>query len=193
MVQNSQRSRRRTPKATYPPAQSRFYEFTRVVAAEVNNQCSFPEPINSGVLQGSVQYTTLFIHWGWSLKNKLLIHAYADDSSMKLYSTSFNRRLSLSQQELHFPSLVAAEWSTANFTMGQKNLLPFITSKSLFLLLSTYIIFRTPILYLSLDNIQLSTFIINILCLSLIKISLSNSASSRLDVLYCLSQFISLY
>ncbi len=95
----------------------------RSISVFVDDHCSSPKPINSGVPQGSVLSVTLFL---FSINDLLSvtycpIHSYADDSTLH-FSTSFDIRPTL--QDLPDSRLEAAErinfGSCSHFRLGQK-------------------------------------------------------------------------
>ncbi len=69
------------------------------ISAVVDGHCSTPKTINSGVPQGSVLLSTLFLLFINDLSStQNLLYAYTDDSTLH-YSTHFRHRPT--QQELH--------------------------------------------------------------------------------------------
>ncbi len=171
----------------------------RSIAAEVDEHCSNPKPINSRVPQGSVLPPTLFLLFNNDLLSltNCPFHSYADDTTLH-YSTSFDRHPNL--QELQISRNDAGERSTLDLSTicdwGRRNLISLNASKTQFLHLLTrenlphnYSLFfkNTPTLYslgLSFTTKLNWKFHIS---------SLAKSASSWLGVQYRFQQFSSLY
>ncbi len=112
----------------------------RSIAAIVDGHCSTPKTINSGALQGSVLWPTLFLMFINDLLSitSCCIHSYADDTTLH-YSTSFSSRPTL--QDLDHSRLAASERLTSDLALisewDRRNLVSFNASKTQYLHLTT--------------------------------------------------------
>ena len=87
----------------------------RSIAAVVDGHCSSPKSFNSGVPQGSVLSSTLFLLFINDLLNQTScpIHSYADDTTLHFF-TSFHRWPTL--QEVHSSRREASERFTSDLS-----------------------------------------------------------------------------
>ena len=106
------------------------------IAAVVDDHCSSPKSINSGVHHGSVLSPTLFLSFINDLLNQTScpIHSYADDTTLH-FSASFHRPPTL--QEVHSSCREASERLTSDLSKisdwGKANHVLFNASKTQFL------------------------------------------------------------
>ena len=110
--------------------------FDRSIAAVVEDHCSSPKTINSGVPQVSVLSPTLFLLYINDLLNlaQCLIYSYADDTNLH-FSTSYNK--CPTQQESSDSRRDAIGRLTSALSLvsdwGRANLVQFNASKTQFL------------------------------------------------------------
>ena len=173
----------------------------RSIATVVDGYCSSPEPINSGVPQGSALSPNLFLFFINDLLNltQCPIHSYADDTTLH-FSTSYNRRPI--QQELNDSRRDTIGCLTSDLPLvsdwGRANLVLFNASKTQFLQLSSR--HNLPDNYPPFNDTQLPlSSTLNTLSVSLTKnlnwqfhtSTPGKPASKKLDVLWRLCPFFS--